>query len=270
MEDMFAKVWGIVTALWLRFIVATIILVVGWWVAKAVRGVIEKVMKQRDLDPIIVSFTGHLAYVALCAFVILAALARLGIQTTSFVAVVGAAGLAIALAFQGSLANFAAGFLIVLFRPFKVGDFIDGAGAAGTVDKMHIFTTQLKTPDNKVVIIPNAKLTSDKITNFSAEKTRRVDLVFGVGYGDDLDKAKNVIKEILENDARILKDPPFTIGVVELGDNSVNIAVRPWVASTDYWNVCFYLNETIKKRFDAEGITIPFPQRDIHLYERKE
>ena len=159
---------------------------------------------------------------------------------------------------------------MIIFRPFKVGDFIEGAGVMGTVEEIQVFTTQLKTPDNKVIIIPNAKLTADNITNFSAKETRRVDLKFGISYGDDIDKAKGILADILSKDGRILKDPPPVIGLVELGDSSVNFAVRPWVKTVDYWNVYFDTTETVKKRFDSEGISIPFPQRDVHLYEHKE
>ena len=182
-------------------------------------------------------------------FVILAALGQLGIQTTSFIAIIGAAGLAIGLALQGSLANFAAGFLMIIFRPFKVGDVIDAAGVLGSVEEIQVFTTQLKTPDNKTIIIPNAKLTADKITNFSTKPTRRVDFVFGIGYSDDIDKTKKVISEVLAEDERILKDPSPTIGVVELADSSVNFAVRPWVNSADYWNVFFDTNEKHEEAF---------------------
>jgi len=159
---------------------------------------------------------------------------------------------------------------MIIFRPFKVGDFIEGAGVAGTVEEIQMFTTQLKTPDNKTIIIPNAQLTAGNITNFSAKEIRRVDFVFGIAYGDDIDNAKKVIADLLKKDKRILKDPPPTIGVVELADSSVNFAVRPWVKSEDYWGVYFDTTENIKKRFDAEGVTIPFPQQDVHLYEHKE
>ncbi len=158
---------------------------------------------------------------------------------------------------------------MIIFRPFKVGDLIDAAGVLGVVEEIQVFTTQLKTPDNKTIIIPNAKLTADNITNFSTKATRRVDLVCGIGYGDDIDKAKKTVADVLAQDERILKDPPPTIGVVELGDSSVNFVVRPWVKTADYWNVYFDTTENIKKRFDAEGISIPFPQRDVHLYEHK-
>jgi small conductance mechanosensitive channel len=227
-------------------------------------------MNKRQVDPTVISFVANLTYIALLVFVVLAALGQLGIQTTSFIAVIGAAGLAIGLALQGSLANFAAGFLMIIFRPFKVGDYIEGAGTAGTVEAIQIFTTQLRTPDNKTVIIPNGSLTSDNITNWSVKGTRRVDLVMGIGYEDDIDKAKSIMGDILAKDERVLKDPPPQIAVVELADSSVNFVVRPWVKAEHYWAVHFDTTEAIKKSFDAQGISIPFPQRDVHMYQHKE
>lgn len=270
MKDLIAKLWEFLAIYGLKIIVTIIVLIVGRWIAKLLRGITQKVMAKRKLDPTIVSFVANLIYILLLTFVILAALGQLGIQTTSLIAVIGAAGLAIGLALQGSLANFAAGFLMIIFRPFKVGDYIEGAGVAGTVEEIQIFTTQLKTPDNRTIIIPNAKLTADNITNYTTKETRRVDLVVCIGYGDDIDNAKKVIAGLLAQDERILKDPPSTIGVIELADSSVNFVVRPWVKSADYWNVYFDIKENIKKRFDVEGISIPFPQQDVHLYEHKE
>jgi small conductance mechanosensitive channel len=226
-------------------------------------------MTKRNVDQTIVSFVGSLSYYVLLVFFVIAALSQLGVQTTSFVAIVGAAGLAIGLALQGSLANFAAGFLMVIFRPFKVGDYIEGGGTAGTVEKIQIFTTQLKTPDNKTVIVPNAQMTSGNIINWSTTGTRRVDMVFGIGYDDDIDKAKTIMQDIIDADTRILKEPASVIALSELADSSVNFVVRPWVKASDYWSVYFDLTEKIKKRFDAEGISIPFPQRDVHIYEHK-
>jgi small conductance mechanosensitive channel len=243
---------------------------VGRWIAKALRNVIKRMMTKGNVDEILISFVGNLTYIALLAFVIIAALNQLGIQTTSFIAIIGAAGLAIGLALQGSLANFAAGVLMIIFRPFQVGDYIEGAGVAGAVEKVQIFTTQLRTPDNKTIIIPNAKIMGDNITNYSAKDTRRVDMVIGVSYGDDLKKVREILEDILAKDDRILKDPAPTIGVLELGDNSVNFAVRPWVKRDDYWGTYFDVTETVKRRFDKEGISIPYPQRDVHLYEYKE
>ena len=254
----------------LKIIAAIVIFVVGRWVARALRNATKKMMAKGDVDETLISFVGNLTYITLLAFVIIAALNQLGIQTTSFIAVIGAAGLAIGLALQGSLANFAAGVLMIIFRPFKAGDYIEGAGVAGTVEEIQIFATQLKTPDNKTIIVPNAKMMGDNITNYSAKDTRRVDMVIGVGYGDDLKKVREILEDILAKDDRILEDPAPTIGVLELGDNSVNFAVRPWVKKEDYWGAYFDVTETVKRRFDEEGISIPYPQRDVHLYEYKE
>jgi len=270
MEGLLSKIWALLTIYGLKVIAAIAVFIVGRWIAKMLTTLTEKVMNKKQVDPTIVSFVANLLYMALLVFVVLAALGQLGIQTTSFIAVIGAAGLAIGLALQGSLSNFAAGFLMIIFRPFKVGDFIEGAGVAGTVEAIHIFTTQLLTPDNKTIIIPNASLTAGNITNYSAKGTRRVDLVMGIGYGDNIDHAKKVISDVLAKEERILKDPAPTIMLIELADSSVNFAVRPWVAAGDYWGVYSTLTENIKKSFDAEGISIPFPQRDVHVYQHKE
>jgi small conductance mechanosensitive channel len=266
MEDLLVKVQEIVGLYGLKIIAALFILLLGRWAAMIFRYIIKKVLLKSKVDETIVSFTGHLTYIGLLAFVIIAALGQLGIQTTSFIAVLGAAGLAIGLALQGSLSNFASGFLMIIFRPFKVGDKIDAAGVTGVVEEIQIFTTVLKTPDNKTIIIPNAKITDDNIVNYSAKGTMRVDLVVGIGYGDDIDKARAVIQSIIDGNEKIFKDPAPVIAVMELGDSSVNFAVRAWAKTDDYWDVYFNLTETVKKRFDAEGINIPFPQRDIHVY----
>jgi small conductance mechanosensitive channel len=270
MENIFAIAQDLVLHFGFKVIIALIIFIIGRWVAKVIRRFAEKVMIKREVDATLVKFVGNLIYVTLLIFVILAALGQLGIQTTSFIAVIGAAGLAIGLALQGSLANFAAGVLLIIFRPFKVGDYIEGGGTAGVVEQIQIFTTQLTSPDNKKIIIPNAKMTADNITNYSAKDTRRVDLVIGTGYDDDIDKVKTVIADVLSGDDRILKDPAPTIAVVEMADSSVNLVVRPWVKTADYWNVYFDTTENIKKRFDAENISIPYPQQDVHMHTVKE
>jgi len=268
-SNLLSKVYELLTVYGLRVIAAIIILIVGRWVALGVARLIKRVMLKGQADATLVSFVRNLSYVVLLAFVIIAALNQLGIQTASFIAIIGAAGLAIGLALQGSLANFAAGVLMLIFKPFKVGDYIEGAGIAGTVEIIEIFTTQLKTPDNKTVIIPNAKITGDNITNYTVKGTRRVDLVFGIGYGDDIDKARSIIKGIIDVDDRVIKDPEPMIVVSELGDSSVNFAVRAWTSVNDYWSFYFDTTEKVKKQFDAQGINIPFPQRDVHLYEHK-
>ena len=255
-----------VVAVWgLKVVAAIAIFIIGRWVAKAVRSGVRRMMTKADVDSIIIGFVGSMTYIALLAFVVIAALGQLGIQTTSFIAILGAAGLAVGLALQGSLANFAAGFLMIIFRPFKVGDFIEGAGVAGVVEAIHIFTTTLKTGDNKLIIIPNAKLSGDNITNYSAQETRRVDMTVGVAYDADLSVVRNVLIDIIGKEERALKDPAPLVAVAELADNSVNFVVRVWTKTGDYWGVKFDMTETIKNRFDAEGIGIPFPQRDIHI-----
>jgi len=269
MENLAGKVWELLMIYGLKVIAAIVVFIVGRWIAKGLTNLVKKIMDKRAVDTTLISFIANLTYIALLVFVVLAALGQLGIQTTSFIAVIGAAGLAIGLALQGSLSNFAAGFLMIIFRPVKVGDFIEGAGVSGTVEAIQIFTTQLKTPDNKTVIIPNASLTAGNITNWSTKETRRVDLVMGIGYEDDIDKAKKIMADVLAKDGRILKDPPPTIALVELADSSVNFVVRPWVKADDYWNVYFDTTENIKKSFDAESISIPFPQRDVHVYKHE-
>ena len=250
----------------LGIVAAILILWIGLWVAKILRKIVENLLRKAELDSTLVSFVGNLTYIAASVFVILAALNQLGVQTASFVAVVGAAGLAIGLALQGSLANFAAGVLLIIFRPFKKGDLIEGGGALGVVEDIQIFTTTLKTPENKTIIVPNAKMGGDNIINYSTKPHIRLDLVYGVGYEADIDRVKAVIADVLNQDERITKDPAPTIGVLELADSSVNFAVRPWVTVADYWDVFFDTNERIKKRFDAEGINIPYPQQDVRMY----
>jgi len=227
-------------------------------------------MRKNDVEKTLETFICNLTRIALLIVVIIAAIAQVGIQTTSFIAVFGAAGLAIGLALQGSLSNFAAGVLIVLFRPYRVGDFVEAAGISGSIEQVQILTTILKTADNKQVIVPNSQVMTSIITNYSANDTRRVDMVVGVGYEDDLDKVKKTLEDIVAADTRILDDPACKIAVLELADSSVNFVVRPWVRTDDYWDVRFDLTETIKKRFDREGISFPFPQQDVHLYKAAE
>ena len=246
---------------------AIAIFYVGKWVAKWIKRLVARGMKRADVDPMIISFTTSMVYIGLMVFVVIAALAQVGIQTTSFIAILGAAGLAIGLALQGSLANFAAGFLLIIFRPFKVGDVIEAAGVTGKVDEIQIFTTTLKTPDNKTIIVPNGKLGNDNIINYSTQKTRRVDITVGVSYDSDLKKVRRILEKIVEADQRILKDPAPQIVVGELADSSVNFFVRVWVNSADYWDVFFDANETVKLRLDEEGINIPYPTMDINLHK---
>lgn len=254
-------------ALITNIVIAAAILIGGIWLAKQIKKYIILMMERKNVDALLASFTSNIAYIALVAFVIIAALNQLGIQTTSFVAIIGAAGLAIGLALQGSLANFASGVMIIAFRPFKVGDFIEAGGVAGVVEGIQIFSTQMRTGDNKEIIIPNSNITGGNITNFSAKDTRRVDMVFGIGYDDDIKKAKDLLLELIDDDDRILKDPEALVAVSELADSSVNFVVRPWVNSADFWGVKFDFTEAVKLRFDKEGISIPYPQQDIHLHK---
>lgn len=258
---------GWVTLYGVKIIVALLIFFVGRWVARKLSDAIQKVMTAREVDQALVKFATNLAYSALLIFVVIAALGQVGIQTASFVAIVGAAGLAIGLAMQGSLSNFAAGVLIIIFKPFRIGDFVEMAGTSGVVESIMIFTTELKTADNKKVIIPNASVLGGVITNYSANDTRRVDLVVGVSYDDDIDKAKAVLAELMAADERVLKDPAPAVAMIALADSSVNFNVRPWVKTADYWGVYCDLTEAVKKRFDQEGISIPYPQRDVHVHQ---
>jgi small conductance mechanosensitive channel len=250
-------------------IAAVVILVVGRIIIGILTGVIHRQMTKRKADETLVKFLVSLTKIGLMTFVVIAAIRQLGVETNSFVAIIGAAGLAVGFALQGTLANFAAGVMLIIFKPFKVGDYVEGGGSAGTVDAIQIFNTVLKTPDNKKVIIPNSKMTGDNITNYSAMEQRRIDMVFGIGYDDDIRKAKATLERIVGEDDRILKDPAPTVAVSELADSSINFVVRPWVKTSDYWAVYFDVTEKVKLTFDAEGISIPFPQRDVHLYEEK-
>ncbi len=266
-EQVMAKVQEWIALYGLKVIAAIIILFVGWIAAKLISAVFKRMLTKVRFDAALVSFVSSMTYVGLMAFVIIAALGQLGVQTTSLIAVIGAAGLAIGLALQGSLANFAAGVLIVIFKPFKVGDFVEGAGTSGVIEEIGIFTMEMKSLDNKKIIVPNAKMLGDNIVNHTAKEIRRVDIVAGVSYKDDLDKVKKVLADILAKDERVLRDPAPTIAVLELAASSVNFAVRPWVKTADYWDVFFATQESIKKRFDSENICIPFPQQDVHLHK---
>jgi len=245
---------------------ALVIFVAGWMLAKVLRSTVQRLLRRAQMDETLCLFLSRLAYMLFLAFVVVAAISKLGVDTTSFAAIIAAAGLAIGFALQGSLSNFASGVMIIALRPFKVGDFIEAGGITGAVEAVSVFATELKTPDNKKIIVPNSGITSGNITNYSAEETRRIDLVVGIGYGDDIRKAKSVLEAVLSEDGRVLADPASTVAVAELGDSSVNLVVRPWVSSENYWPAKFALTERIKLRLDEEGISIPFPQRDVHLH----
>jgi small conductance mechanosensitive channel len=254
----------------INVIAAILIFYIGRTVARLLARGLRRLMQAQSVDPILESFVSNLVYWALMAFVIIAAITKLGVQTASLIALVGAAGLAVGLAMQGSLANFAAGVLIVMFRPYRVGDWVEAAGISGTVVQVQILTTLLQTADNKQIIVPNGQIMNSIITNYSTNTTRRVDVVVGVSYDDDIDTVRDTIQSLVDADERILKDPPCQIVVAELADSSVNFFVRPWVATADFWPVKFGLTEAVKKRFDEVGIRIPYPQRDVHIIPKEE
>ncbi|WP_456403732.1 mechanosensitive ion channel family protein [Hydrogenimonas sp.] len=249
----------------LKLLGALAIFVIGKWIAKGLTRTIRKLMEKGKVEATLVSFVGSMVYVLLMIVVILAALNNLGVNTTSFVAILGAAGLAVGLALQGTLSNVGAAVLLILFRPFKVGDFVEAGGTAGVVEEINMFSTIFKTGDNKVVIVPNSSVIGGNIVNYSAKETRRVDWTFGIGYDDDLKLAKRTLEEILAADERIFKDPTPFVAVSELADSSVNFVARVWVKSGDYWGVYFDTIEKVKLIFDEKGISIPYPQMDVHL-----
>ena len=250
----------------ISFAQAAIIFIVGRWIALGLVGLLRKVMNRSRLDDTLVAFLTSILKALLLLVVIIAALNELGVNTTSLVALIGAAGLAIGLALQGSLQNFSSGALLVLFKPIAKDEFVEIAGVSGTVEEIHIFHTVLRTPDNKQITIPNAKIFNDILVNYSRRDTRRVDMVFGIGYDDDIDKAREIIEGIIADDERILEEPEPVVKLHELGDSSVNFVVRPWVNTPDFWPVKWDITEKVKKAFDAQGVSIPFPQRDVHIY----
>lgn len=250
-----------------KIILALLVFIIGRMIAKLLTAAMEKVMVKGKVDEMLVSFLSNIAYTALLAVVVLAALEQLGVNTTSALAILGAAGLAVGLALKDSLASFAAGVMLIIFRPFKLGDFVEAGGATGVVEEIRIFHTVLKTGDNREVTMPNAQIYGGTITNYSARETRRIDMVIGISYGDDIKLARDLINQVLETDASVLKEPAPTVMLLELGASSVDFAVRPWVKSGDYWTTRAALLEAIKACFDKEGISIPYPQQDIHLFQ---
>lgn len=247
---------------------AIVILVVGRLLTAFVARFVARVMEKSRADHTLTGFVRNLTRISLIVFTVIAALGALGVETTSLIAVIGAAGLAVGFALQSSLSNIASGIMLVVFQPFKVGNYITAGGTSGIVEEIRIFSTVLRTFDNCKVIVPNSRITADNITNYSAKETRRIDLVFGIGYNDDLKRTRSVLEGIVSSDARIFKDPAPEIGILELGESSVNFFVRSWVKAGDYWPVKCDLLETVKLTFDDEGISIPFPQRDVHLYQK--
>lgn len=251
----------------LRLAAALLIWFVGKWLAQRLSKLSKRLMERAKVDATLVRFMGNIIYTVLLVVVAIAALDYLGVKTTSLIAIFGAAGLAVGLAMKDSLSNFASGVMLILFRPFRVGDFIEAAGTAGIVEEIGIFATQMRSGDNRGIIVPNSQLYKGNITNFSSKPTRRIDMVFSIGYGDDIRLAKSLIEQAIRNDERILSEPEPTIALAELAESSVDINVRPWVNSADYWPVRADLLEGIKLAFDENGITIPFPQREVHVFE---
>ncbi|MBV6644729.1 MAG: mechanosensitive ion channel [Cyclobacteriaceae bacterium] len=242
-------------------------LIIGLWIISMILKGMGRVLEKRNVDPSLAPFLRSLFGILLRLMLLVSVIGMVGVEMTSFVAILGAAGLAVGLAMQGTLQNFAGGVMILLFKPFKVGDVIDAAGYLGSVREIQIFNTILNTPDNKRIIIPNGSLAGSSMTNFSSESTRRVDWTFGIGYGDDYDKAKSVLEKYIGEDERIMKDPAPFIALSALADSSVNIVVRVWVNPSDYWGVFFDMNERVYKGFAQEGLNIPFPQMDVHLHQ---
>lgn len=257
--DTYMIPWGV------NIVLALVIFVVGRVVSKIVTRFVRKLLVRANMDAILVNFVCSILKIALLLLVIIASLNQLGVDTTSLIALLGAAGLAVGLALQGSLQNFASGVMLIVFRPFKAGDFVEAGGVSGTVEKISIFSTLMKTGDNREVIVPNGKIYGDTITNFSARDTRRIDMVFGIGYDDDIRKARDILRKLVDGDDRIFKDPETLIAVSELAESSINFVVRPWVNSGDYWKVKFDMNENVKLAFDENNISIPYPQMDVHV-----
>lgn len=250
-----------------KIVAALLIFVIGRWIAKGVTGLLGRIMRRRGIDDMLVNFLSAVIFSILLVAVIIAAIGQLGIQTTPLIAVLGAAGLAVGLALQGSLGNLASGVMLVLFRPFQTGNFVEAGGTSGTVMEVGIFNTVLNTPDNRRIIVPNSMITSDTITNYSAYDTRRIDLIIGVDYTDDLKVARDTMVNTITSHGKVLTEPEPIVWLMELADSSVNFAVRPWVQSPDYWVVRNELLESIKSDLEAAGCSIPFPQRDVHLHQ---
>jgi small conductance mechanosensitive channel len=248
---------------------AIVVLIIGLWIIGRISKIIKSTFEKREMDPSLRGFLSSMISVLLKVLLVISVMSMVGIAVTSFIAILGAAGLAIGLALSGTLQNFAGGVILLIFKPFKVGDFITAEGHSGTVEEIQIFVTYLKTPQNVTIIIPNSGLATNSLTNFSAKPIRRADWSFGIAYGDSFDKAKEVLLKLIEEDERILKDPEPFIALGELADSSVNLTVRAWANSGDFWSVFFDMNEKVYKAFAKEGINIPFPQMDVHLHNQK-
>jgi small conductance mechanosensitive channel len=265
MEEFLTKIYEYMAEYGLKIIGAILIFIIGRWIAKIISRLIEKWMLKSHVEKTLAKFAKSLSNIVILIFVVIAALGTAGVETTQFAVVVGAGGLAVGLALQGTLGNFASGFLMIIFRPFKVEDFVEIGGIKGTVSEIQIFNTIINTPDNVRAIIPNSQVTGGNILNYSVNGTRRVDLVVGISYEDDLKKAQEVITNVLAADDRVLQNPAPTVAVSELGDSSVNFVVRPWVKAADYWDIYFDMTAKVKLGLDQNGISIPYPQRDVHM-----
>lgn len=263
----FVKEWIITNGP--NVIAAILIVVLGRWLVKWTAHLVKKALNKTGMDETLVRFLEKLLYYTLLIAVLIAAADQVGIETTSFLAILGAAGLAVGLALKDSLSNFASGVMLILFHPFRVGDAVTAGGVSGSVERIEIFNTIINTWDNQKIIVPNSKITADVITNINANPTRRIDLVIGISYDDDVQEAKSILQDLVQADSRILAEPAPKIALAEFADSSVNFVVRPWVKTTEYWDVRFDLLDRIKKTFDERSITIPYPQRDVHLYEHK-
>ncbi len=250
-----------------KVLAALAILIIGWITAKIIAGAVGKAMTRGGLDVTLVRFLKNMIYMILMALVVIFTLGKLGVNTTSFAAIIAAAGLAIGLALQGSLGNFAAGVMIIALRPIKVGDIVEIAGSTGKVDNVGVFATELTRPDNTKIIVPNGSIIADNITNYTTNGTRRVDLVFGIGYDDDIKQAKEIFERILAEHPQVLEEPAPQVALSELADSSVNFVVRPWIQAADYWDVYFGVTEQVKTELDKAGISIPYPQQDVHMHQ---
>jgi small conductance mechanosensitive channel len=269
-EKMYDTISYWLTTYSMKFIAALVVFIIGKWLAGHVSRLVVRLLEKNKIEPTLIHFLENVVYYTLLVVVFVAAAGQLGINTASFLTIIGAAGLAIGLALKDSLANIASGVMIIFLRPFKLGDLVTTVGVTGRVAAINIFHTTINSLDNKKVIIPNSSITSDVITNINDNPTRRVDMIFGISYDDDIGKAKGILNDIIASDPRVLKDPAPTIALSELADSSVNFIVRPWVNTDDYWNVFFEVTEKVKRTFDEQDITIPYPQRDVHLYQEKE
>ncbi len=267
LADVLSRITTLITDWGLKVLGALVVLIVGRMIAKSIRKGVTKALERGKMDPTLIPFMSSLTYYLVMAFVLIAVLGMVGIQTASMIALLGAAGLAVGLALQGTMANFASGVMLLIFRPFQKGDFIEAAGVAGSVDTVGIFTTTLNTPDNVRIVLPNGTVWGQTIKNYATNATRRVDMVMGISYDDDIGAAIDTINKVLGNEPRLLQDPAPTVAVAELADSSVNIVVRPWCKKEDYWGVKFDLTRALKEQIEAGGCSIPYPQTDVHLHK---